>query len=106
MRPVVNEINIYSDQGRLLKVRIEESNGGFIISGDYGEDDKSVLNAVGFSGNIIANCEERFDNIMEKFRVYLKSTGDQIIRLHNPCNTPFITAPQQAAIVQRLVTNG
>jgi len=102
MIPVVQAIDVYSQHGCVLQIRIEESNGSFRMSGDYAADGSNEFSVVAFSGDRVASCEERLEKALENLRDSLTKKGDQIIRIHNPCNTPFITAAQQSEIVRRL----
>jgi hypothetical protein len=105
MRPVIHEINIFSQRGNVLRVCIEEASGGFTMRGDYSADGKTERSAVAFSGERVSNCEERFERCLKNLKDSLAKNDDVIDRVHNPCNTPFITAPQQALILQRLGIN-
>lgn len=100
--PVIQNIDIYSQQGSVLRIQIEESNSYFIMSGDYVTSGNTERSIVGFSGDRVANCEERFEKTLISLRNSLNNIGDQIVRIHNPCNTPFITGQQQAEILNRL----
>ena len=99
----LQEINIYTEKGNILKLFLSEMSGLFkLFGGEYFDNDSKQWGPVPFSDQRVNDCNKLLEECLRNFSASRVKNGDCIVRVHNPCNTPFVTGPQQYALLQLL----
>ena len=99
---VIQVINVYTELGNVLKLYVAEFGGGYKITGEYIDAINDQHTVVDFDENHCGDCADLLTKCLESFSGSLKRDNDRIVRLHNPCNTPYITGPHEQVILSQL----
>ena len=98
----LHEIVIKTENGRELRLFIDQNEYGFCLSGEFYEIDDKVWYLVGFSRSRVDEAEPLLKNCLVNLRSAMLKKGDTIKSIHNTCNDPIVSAEEQEAIISSL----
>lgn len=96
----LHEIQIETSAGRILRLHLSELNKGYRVYGEFYDTKEWYL--VGFDSKRVADVKALFEGCLRDFTAAITAKGDQIARVNNPCNDPFVTVAEQQAILAKL----
>ena len=99
---IQQEIAIHTENEDILRLFFSEQRIGYRVFGNYYDNETGKLEPLTFRDEIVHNCIEALGNCLKELECSLRNKNDKIVRVRNPCNTPFITAPQQLVILKDL----
>jgi len=95
----LQELIITTAAGRILRLHIGKQTASYRLYGEYFDSSTQQWTLVDFASERQLNAKSLLEQCIKDFATAMSKLNDKISSLHNPCNAPFVTKPDQEGIL-------